>query len=443
MANTYTGSDVGQAGLNVKKTDNSVDVNGVTEIQLDTNLTLTPNGGGSVTIQSSGGGGGGTISGTIADTQVAYGTAADTIGGDANFTWDSSRQLLEVTYSTLANVYEVVADVDISKGEAVYTTGFNGGSGKPSVDLAQANSSSTMPAIGIAAADITAGQTGFVIIDGELDGITTSGSANDILYVSATVAGAVTNVRPTGATELVQNMGNIIKVGAGGKIAVTTIGRSNDVPNSFSISGSISADLITLTNPLDISNGGTNASTASGARTSLGAAASGANSDITSLSGLTTPLSVAQGGTGANTLTNGGVLLGSGTGAISATAVLTNGQLLIGDGTGDPTVATLTAGTGITITNGAGSITISSSGGSGTVTSVDTGSNLTGGPITGAGTIDLLYDAIIATAPNPGQPEGFSGPPPDDTGYVGYGWARVQTNDPAAVTAYIPIWISA
>lgn len=35
-----------------------------------------------------GGGGGGTISGTIADTQVAFGTGADTIGGSANITWD-------------------------------------------------------------------------------------------------------------------------------------------------------------------------------------------------------------------------------------------------------------------------------------------------------------------------------------------------------------------
>ena len=215
-------------------------------------------------------GGGGGISGTIADTQIAYGTAADTVGGDANFTWDSSRQLLNATYSTIANVYEVVADVDISKGEAVYTTGFNGGSGKPQVDLAQSNSSATMPAIGIAAADITAGQTGLVIIDGQLDGVTTSGSANDILYVSATVAGALTNVRPTGATELVQNMGNIIKVGAGGKIAVTTVGRTTDVPNSFSISGSMSADSLTLTTPLAVAEGGTGATTDSGARTNLG-----------------------------------------------------------------------------------------------------------------------------------------------------------------------------
>jgi hypothetical protein len=230
---------------------------------------LTTDGSGNLSFATGSGGGG--ISGTIADTQIAYGTAADTIGGDANFTWDSSRQLLAVTYSTLANVYEVVADVDISKGEAVYTTGFNGGSGKPQVDLAQANSSSTMPAIGIAAADITAGQTGFVIIDGQLDGITTSGSQNDILYVSPTVAGAITNVRPTGATELVQNMGNIIKVGAGGKIAVTSVGRTTDVPNSFSISGSMSADSLTLTTPLAIAEGGTGATTASGALSNLGA----------------------------------------------------------------------------------------------------------------------------------------------------------------------------
>ena len=54
------------------------------------------------------------------------------------------------------------------------------------------------------------------------------------------------------------------------------------------------------------------------------------------------------------------MLLGSGTGAITATAVLTNGQLLIGDGTGDPTVGSLTGGSNVTITPGAGSITIAS-----------------------------------------------------------------------------------
>ena len=49
-------------------------------------------------------------------------------------------------------------------------------------------------------------------------------------------------------------------------------------------------------------------------------------------------LAVARGGTGATTLTDGGVLLGSGTGAISATAVLTDGQMIVGDGTGAPSI---------------------------------------------------------------------------------------------------------
>lgn len=72
-------------------------------------------------------------------------------------------------------------------------------------------------------------------------------------------------------------------------------------------------------------------------------------------------LVVANGGTGATTLTDGGILLGSGTGAITATAQPTNGQLLIGSSGSDPVLATLTDGAGITITEGAGTIEIASS----------------------------------------------------------------------------------
>ena len=120
---------------------------------------------------------------------------------------------------------------------------------------------------------------------------------------------------------------------------------------------------------------------------------SGSSAELQDLT-LDTALTVANGGTGASTLTDGGVLLGSGTGAITATAVLANGQLLIGDGTGDPSVSTLTAGTGVTITNTAGAIEIAAAGSGGTVTSVATagtvnGLTLTGGPITAAGTITL------------------------------------------------------
>ena len=69
-------------------------------------------------------------------------------------------------------------------------------------------------------------------------------------------------------------------------------------------------------------------------------ATKGANSDITSLSGLSTPLSVAQGGTGASSLTDGGVLLGSGTGAVTAMSALGDGAIIVGDGSTDPVALT-------------------------------------------------------------------------------------------------------
>ena len=70
-------------------------------------------------------------------------------------------------------------------------------------------------------------------------------------------------------------------------------------------------------------------------------------------------LVVANGGTGATTLTDGGVLLGSGTGAITALAQATDGQLVIGSTGADPVLATLaSSGGSITITNSAGGINL-------------------------------------------------------------------------------------
>ena len=97
---------------------------------------------------------------------------------------------------------------------------------------------------------------------------------------------------------------------------------------------------------------------------------SGSVADLASLS-LDTALPVASGGTGAQSLTDGGVLLGSGTGAVTALGQATNGQLVVGSTGADPVLATLTGGANITVTNTAGGISIAASGlGSGTVQSV-------------------------------------------------------------------------
>ena len=65
---------------------------------------------------------------------------------------------------------------------------------------------------------------------------------------------------------------------------------------------------------------------------------------------LDTDLAVAHGGTGASSFTDGGVLLGSGTSAITAMGVLTDGQMIVGDGTTDPVAesgATLRTSVGV------------------------------------------------------------------------------------------------
>ena len=67
-----------------------------------------------------------------------------------------------------------------------------------------------------------------------------------------------------------------------------------------------------------------------------------------------TDVGVAHGGTGASSLTDGGVLLGSGTGAITAMSVLTDGQMIVGDGSGDPVAesgATLRTSIGVGTTD--------------------------------------------------------------------------------------------
>ena len=131
-------------------------------------------------------------------------------------------------------------------------------------------------------------------------------------------------------------------------------------------------------------------------------------SGITITNPTTTPeisgtLGVSSGGTGTTTLADGGILLGSGAGAITATAQPTDGQLLIGSTGTDPVLATLSAGSGISITEGSGTITIAATGGggSGTVTSVDvsggtTGLTYSGGPITTSGTITMAGTLAVA-----------------------------------------------
>ena len=113
-------------------------------------------------------------------------------------------------------------------------------------------------------------------------------------------------------------------------------------------------------------NNATSSSTNTFTNKTFDANASGNSlSNVDLANDMTGTLPVANGGTGATSLTDGGLLLGSGTGAITALGVASNGQIPIGDGSTDPQLATITAGSGISVTNGSGSITIAATGGGG------------------------------------------------------------------------------
>jgi hypothetical protein len=150
--------------------------------------------------------------------------------------------VVEVKNATLAQ---------LDAGTPVYVSG-TAASGKPEVSPAQANSATTMPAIGLIQDDIASGDEGFVVAGGLVVGLDTDTPAWDdgtALYVSPTVAGGLTDTRPTGTTELVQKVALVTRRHATvGSVIVMGAGRTNDIPN----------DLVTLTGvPLGDSDLGT------------------------------------------------------------------------------------------------------------------------------------------------------------------------------------------
>ena len=121
----------------------------------------------------------------------------------------------------------------ITKGQAVYISGVSGT--VPEVKLAQANSSLTMPAFGLAYATANDQADIEIVTFGNLNDYNTttySLSANDTVYVSAATAGALTNSAPTSETNLIQNIGRVVRADASaGIIKVGGAGRSNATPN--------------------------------------------------------------------------------------------------------------------------------------------------------------------------------------------------------------------
>jgi hypothetical protein len=125
------------------------------------------------------------------------------------------------------------AEETISKGDAVYATG-TVGNNTFSIRKAQSNSSTTMPALGLAYQDFALNDQGLIVTFGRADGINTDNfQTGETVYVSNVTAGALSNVKPYGSGDLIQNIGLVVKGHPStGIVSVTGVGRSNDIPNA-------------------------------------------------------------------------------------------------------------------------------------------------------------------------------------------------------------------
>ncbi len=119
----------------------------------------------------------------------------------------------------------------IPKGTPVYITGSVGSGHTVEVAPANAASSGTMAAIGLTVTDLTANATGYVRTMGVLEDVSTGAySVNQTLFIAS--GGGLTNVRPTGTTTLVQNIGRVMRANNNnGSVLIMGPGRTNDVPN--------------------------------------------------------------------------------------------------------------------------------------------------------------------------------------------------------------------
>ena len=116
-------------------------------------------------------------------------------------------------------------------------------------------------------------------------------------------------------------------------------------------------------------------------------------------SSITGTLAVGDGGTGATSLTDGGVLLGSGSGAVTAMSVLADGSIIVGDGSGDPVALAA-------FSSSTGTLNVAS-GGTGASSLTD------GGVLLGSGTsavtaMAVLGDGAIVIGDGSGDPVAYS-----------------------------------
>lgn len=123
------------------------------------------------------------------------------------FYWDNTEKTIQVVHDATAGVTGSVnkemyitavnkTGIQINDGQVVYCSGSQGN--RPTISLARADNISTALWIGVATQNITNNQEGSVTIIGEVHGYNTSGfTVGDLLYISSSTAGTLTNIIPS------------------------------------------------------------------------------------------------------------------------------------------------------------------------------------------------------------------------------------------------------
>jgi predicted acyltransferase (DUF342 family) len=146
--------------------------------------------------------------------------------------YDGTDWVNEYPMHTYIQIRNDESTATIEAGDAVYVKGTHNAN-VLNVGLAKSDSATTMPCIGLSNQQLTSGQQGTAVAYGKaLSVVTTGFIPGETVYVSNTVPGGLSNVKPYD-NALIQNVGVVTKIhDANGAVFVTGIGRANDIPNA-------------------------------------------------------------------------------------------------------------------------------------------------------------------------------------------------------------------
>jgi len=333
----------------------------------------------------------GITGGISSATYVQLNTAGDGALAPGKLQWDTTwngpqiglgggNVNLQIGQEEVIYVYNQTGST-LTDGQVVYVTGSQGQ--RLTVGLALANGDATSATIlGVVTESIANNSSGFVTVQGMVNGLNTSGFADGaVIYVSPTTPGAWTTTKPQAPQHLVQ-VGYVVKGGSGGAgsiyvfaqngyelnelhdVRITSVANNNllrydsGVPAWVNIAGP-SGTIVGTTDTQTL----TNKSISGSANTLTNIPNSALVYDSVNVNGVDLTLGAVQ-------------LLGA--------------DWILPSYAGN-------AGKILSVNPSASDVEWRAIAGAGTVTQIDTGTGLTGGPITAAGTISIANTGVTAS----------------------------------------------